>query len=124
MEWILVVVALAGAVFLAGGRWFGRRRTEPGTDVPPVRSAPEPDDDWMPVEEPLDRPQEMPPQALDRAMLLHRNRVLDPSAWDNTPDATRPATDEGEGAVPPAILDRDFLRSRQREDSPGEDRPS
>lgn len=116
MEWILVLGAVAAAVVLAGGRWYGRRRSGP---IAEELGTPRDEPDWGPADEPLDRPQEMPPQVLDRASLLNRNRVLDPTAWDNTPDpAAAPSGDDS--MTPPVILDRETLRSRQRgEDAPG-----
>ena len=39
---------------------------------------------------------------------------LDPTAWDNTPDpAAAPSGDDS--MTPPVILDREALRSRQRD---------
>lgn len=111
MEWILVLGAVAAAVVLAGGRWYGRRRSGP---IAEELGTPRDEPDWGPADEPMDRPQEMPPQVLDRSSLVNRNRVLDPAAWDNTPDpATAPSADEP--AAPPVILDREALRSRQRD---------
>ena len=99
----LAVVALAVAWFLL------RRRTPPPQD-----------DEWtLPpeAEAGMPGPGVGPPPALDREMLLHRDRVLDPSKWDNSPDAGEPDTDEEAGQDDlPRFFDREYLQQRERRD--------
>ncbi len=104
----LIVFVLAAAVLAGGWWWFrGRSTTAPVEDVwelPPDAGAP------------VGRLPEASGAGtvLDRASLLNRNRVLDPQAWDNTPDPEG-ASDEDEGADDdwghdPDALPRHFSR--------------
>ncbi len=49
-------------------------------------------------------------QPLTREALTNRNRVLDPSRWDNSPDGA--ASDDDGATAPPTVFDRDALRKR------------
>ncbi|MFV0453140.1 MAG: hypothetical protein ACK5LS_13030 [Propioniciclava sp.] len=65
------------------------------------------------------------PEVLTRESLLQRDRTLDPTRWDDSPDATDPApgnsdadggaTDEGGSRA--GAVDRDFIESLRRRDS-------
>ena len=106
----LLVVVLVIAVVAAAVWWFRRRRTPASVD----------EAEWMlPPEETVHTPnQDAGPQFFDRGTLLHRNRVLDPSKWDNTPDSI--ASGDGD-AVPddlPRFFDREYLQQRNRKDPP------
>lgn len=105
---LLVVVLVLAVVAAVAVWWFRRRRTPPSGD----------DEEWMlPPEEAVHSPTEdVGPQFFDRGTLLHRNRVLDPSKWDNTPDGSTAAAADGD-AVPddlPRFFDRDYLQQRNR----------
>jgi len=108
---IVVIVAVAAvAVFL----WTRRRATQrvPGageisrTPAEPRRLAPPPE-----------------PQVLDRNTVLGRNRVFDPTNWDDTPDGSEedgpdqpgdePVGDPG-GEDLPRFFDRDYLERKSR----------
>jgi len=111
---IVIIVALAaGAVFL----WTRRRATPRATGTgeisrPPVeprRLAPPPE-----------------PQVLDRDTVLGRNRVFDPTNWDDTPDGSEedgpdqpedgPVADSG-GEDLPRFFDREYLERKSRGES-------
>lgn len=102
----VVVVALAAAWLLL------RRRTPP----------PQPDDEWtLPPETGpgAPTPDAGPPPPLDREMLLHRDRVLDPSKWDNSPDSGEPDADHEDGEDDlPRFFDREYLQQREPKDDP------
>ncbi len=97
---ITVVVALVAAGTLAA--WLLRRGRRRMVE----------EDEWSPP--PEDTPgtwaAEPIPQPFSREALLHRDRNLDPSKWDNTPDA---ATDEAVEGDLPRHFDRDDLRRRE-----------
>jgi hypothetical protein len=111
---IVIVVAVAAvAVFL----WTRRRATPPATGageiprthVEPRRLAPPPE-----------------PQVLDRNTVLGRNRVFDPTNWDDTPDGSEedgpdqpedePVADSG-GEDLPRFFDREYLERKSRGES-------
>lgn len=99
----VVVVALVAAWFLF------RRRTPPPQD-----------DEWtLPPEAEVGTPSPDagPPPALDREMLLQRDRVLDPAKWDNSPDGSvlDPAEEADEDDLP-RFFDREYLQQRERTD--------
>ncbi|HRA76807.1 MAG TPA: hypothetical protein PLE12_11295 [Propionicimonas sp.] len=75
MDPIIMVVMVALAIGLGIWWWLRRRAPEPVEDewtLPPERGA---------------RPAAPPPaQVLDREALLGRDRTLDPSGWDDSPD--------------------------------------
>jgi hypothetical protein len=111
---IVIIVAVAAvAVFL----WTRRRATPPATGaaeiqlthVEPRRLVPPPE-----------------PQVLDRNTVLGRNRVFDPTNWDDTPDGSEedgpdqpgdePVGDSG-GEDLPRFFDREYLERKSRGES-------
>ena len=101
---LAVVIGLVVVVGAAGAWWLLRRRTPAPAE-----------DEWELPPEETASPQPLGPQLLDRNALLHRNRVLDPTKWDNTPDgpdSSTAAADEPDDL--PRVLDRDYLERRQR----------
>lgn len=109
MELLLTVIGLALVVAVAGW-WLLRRRTPP----------PEEDEWTLPPEADAINPGTVAasPPMLDRTMLLHDDRVLDPSKWDNTPDANPDGTDDGGEEDLPRFFDREYLRQQERKDAP------
>lgn len=106
---VLVVVLVLAVVAAAAVWWFRRRRNQPSED----------EAEWiLPPEEAVHAPsQDAGPQFFDRGTLLNRNRVLDPSKWDNTPDDSV-ASGDGD-AVPddlPRFFDREYLQQRSRKE--------
>lgn len=95
------------------------------------RPAP-PEDEWVLPPEPgtpgipTTRPPypEVPagPPVLDREALLHRDRTLDPSKWDNSPDSqsgtdvSDPDAGPVEGELPSRV-DRSFLEALRSRDT-------
>ena len=103
----LVGLALVAAV---AAWWFLRRRTPPVVE-----------DEWElpPAAAPRRPSVDAGPQVLDREAVLRRDRVLDPSKWDNTPDdGDHWATPEAEPGELPQFFDRDYLQQRARKDDP------
>ncbi len=107
---VLAVVAAGIAV------WYirNRRRVVP------------PEDDWvLPPEDGkpsmLSQRSSAPFQVLDRDALLHRDRTLDTSKWDDTPDdligidPDPGDAQDSEGGPPPAVVDSSFIDSLRRE---------
>jgi hypothetical protein len=105
---VVVVVAIGAAV----GWWLLRRN----------RQAPVEDEWVLPPETGTRRlPPEPTAQVFDRESLLRRDRSLDVSGWDDSPDLDGEAA-EGQPKDAPPVLDRDFLRRRADGDaSAGED---
>lgn len=97
---ITLLVALVAAGALAA--WLFRRGRRPVIE----------EDEWSlpPEDAPGPWAADPIPQTFDREALLHRDRNLDPSKWDNTPDA---ATDEAGEPELPRHFDRDDLRRRE-----------
>jgi hypothetical protein len=108
---IVIIVAVAAvAVFLWTRRRSTPRATGAGeisrTPVEPQRLAPPPE-----------------PQVLDRNTVLGRNRVFDPTNWDDTPDGSEedgpdqpedePIADSG-GEDLPRFFDREYLERKRR----------
>lgn len=86
MDPVLAIVGLA-VLAAAVAWWFFRRRTRQPHE-----------DEWTPPPEEFAAPsQDLGPQLLDREALLNRDRTLDPSKWDNTPDLTRKFRDHEGG---------------------------
>jgi hypothetical protein len=116
---VVVLVVVAAAV----GWWLLRHN----------RPAPVEDEWTLPPETEPERPAPTvapAPQLLDRDALLNRNRRLDPSKWDNTPDG---GDSDIEGDLP-RFFDRNYLAGRhgggdelvdpdRDDDGPGSDRP-
>jgi hypothetical protein len=106
---VVLVVAAAAAVF-----WWTRRRAAP----PPVGMREQP----RPPAEPrrLAPPPEQ--QVLDRNTVLGRNRVFDPSKWDDTPDGSEEdGPDQGDEEPMedlPRFFDRDYLERKHRGETP------
>lgn len=109
---LLLAVITAAGVF-----WYVRNRRRPKP----------PEDEWvLPPDDgaPGVRAQPHAPasaQVLDRESLLHRDRTLDPSKWDNSPDelvGTDPvppgAADTDTPAAPSGHFDRSFLENRKK----------
>lgn len=103
---VVVVIAIGAAV----GWWLLRRN----------RQAPVEDEWVLPPETGSRLPPAPTVQVFDRESLLRRDRSLDVSGWDDSPDSGEVA--EAEPADAPPVLDRDFLRRRaDGEASAGED---
>lgn len=104
---VIVIALLAGVAF-----WWLRRRS-----AVPV------EDEWQLPPERGDKAPAAPaaPQILDRESVLGRNRVFDPSKWDDTPDGAEasPAEEAEPGALP-TYFDREYLERKK----PGEASPS
>jgi hypothetical protein len=116
METLVIVILVAIAV-VAVFLWRRRRATPPAagqgeiprTPVEPRRLVPPPE-----------------PQVLDRNTVLGRNRVFDPTNWDDTPDGSEedgpelpedePVGDPG-GEDLPRFLDREYLERKSRGES-------
>lgn len=105
-------------VLAAVAVWWWRRR----------RPASPAEDEWTPpAQDTGGRPAPAGPALLNRDMVLKRDRVLDPTKWDNTPDredrgAAEDPTGEGQTAdtaEPPRFIDRDYLQRRDRAEGPG-----
>lgn len=109
----LILAVIAAGVTV----WYfrNRRRVEPPEDewvLPP--------DDGQPSI--LGRGGAAPFEVLDRDALLHRDRTLDPSKWDNTPDGlvgTDPdvpgsVMDEASADEPREVVDSSFIDSLRR----------
>ncbi len=102
MDQVLVIAGLAVIVAVAAV-WFLRRRTQ-GPD----------EDEWaLPPEVSPEQGQSTEPQLFDRNALMHRNRALDPTKWDNSPDGSEPMS-EAEPDDLPRVFDRDYLAKRQQ----------
>ncbi len=108
---LLLAVAAAGIAV-----WYVRNRRRP---TPP-------EDEWvLPPEEGqpsiLSQRSSAPFQVLDRDSLLNRDRTLDTSKWDDTPDdliGIDPDPEDGqdpEGGPAPAVVDSSFIDSLRRE---------
>lgn len=110
---LLLAVVTAAAVF-----WYvkNRRRPEP------------PEDEWvLPPEEgqpsiPSATPEPPPRMVLDREALLHKDRTLDTSKWDNTPDELVGTDPVPPGAAAPEVspgprqvIDRSFLENKGKD---------
>lgn len=111
---VLAIVAVGAGIYW----WYDRRRATP----------PEEDEWTLPPEDGGRRPaQGIGQQRLDRDALLRRDRNLDPSKWDNSPDAAEDVSAEEDavgddgGEDPPKHFDRDFLQRRGRD---GPDQPA
>ncbi len=108
---IVVIIAVAAVAVLL---WTRGRATPPAagqaelprTPVEPRRLVPPPE-----------------PQVLDRDTVLGRNRVFDPTNWDDTPDgseedgADRPedeAVGDPGGEDLPRFFDREYLERKSR----------
>lgn len=104
--------ALVGLVLVAAAAawWFLRRRRSSAVA-----------EEWTPApaEASPRRGGDAGPQVLDREAVLRRDRVLDPSKWDNTPDdVDGRATQEADPGELPTFFDRDYLQQRARKDDP------
>ncbi|MGB7963229.1 MAG: hypothetical protein WCF12_09785 [Propionicimonas sp.] len=101
----LVVVGAAAAAW-----WFLRRRRPSAVE-----------EEWtLPPADAVRRPsRDVGPQILDRQAVLRRDRVLDPSKWDNTPDdGDGWETPEADPGDLPQFFDRDYLQQRAPKDDP------
>ena len=116
METVVVVVIVAVAavgVFL----WTRRRTTPPAAGAGEISRTP------MEPRRPAPPPE---PQVLDRNTVLGRNRVFDPTNWDDTPDGSEedgpdqpedgPVADSG-GEDLPRFFDREYLERKSRGES-------
>ncbi len=116
MDWIWIVVVVL-AVAAAAALTLRRQRRLPPGDKRPPGAAPA-----SAARTPRSAPRdEGPPPMLSRDMLVNRNRVLDPRAWDDTPDAAESDDDswaaEGSSADDgddlPVHFDREYLLRRR-----------
>ena len=111
---VILVAAAAVAVFLWTRRAARATRVEAGEKTrrpaEPRRLVPPPE-----------------PQVLDRNTVLGRNRVFDPTNWDNTPDGSEEdgadEPDLGPAAEPageelPRFFDREYLERKKRGETP------
>lgn len=117
---LVVLVVIVGG---AAAWWFLRRRTPPPVEdewtLPPLEASDQGGSTARPI------PGESL-QPFDREALLRRDRSFDPTRWDNTPDASADAEDDGWAATAdpgedlPRFFDRDYLQRRSRPDEPPE----
>ena len=114
----LVIVILVAVAAIAVFLWT-RRRANP----PPAGSG-------EPSRAPVEPRRLVPPpepQVLDRNTVLGRNRVFDPTKWDDTPDgleedgADQPEEDPAAGPGGedlPRFFDREYLERKSRGEAP------
>lgn len=118
MDYVIIgVIVVTVAVWLLR-RSADRRRVEPPEDTWQLPNAdgsaarPGAGAGWEPL------------PVLDREALAHRDRTLDPSRWDNTPDdlvgtdpedPSAPTPDADAPADLPRHFDRSFLEGRAKE---------
>lgn len=112
---IVWLVAIAAVVWVVRNQ-LQKRRVAPPEDewvLPPEQGTRAPVDRWEPDPFPV----------LDRDALLHRDRTLDPSAWDDSPDSLSGTdVDDPDAPAPeaeaPTYFDRSFLEKRAKDENP------
>ena len=118
MDYVIIgIVVVAVAVWLVR-RSADRRRVEPPEDTWELPSA-----DGSPAAARPPAPWDDPLPVLTREALLPRDRTLDPSKWDNTPDELvgtdpeDPSTPAPDADAPdlPQFFDRSYLEGRTKE---------